>query len=137
MPIVIEELKKADETIVEDIIKLLKQLREDPKEHVASLADLVYILDSKDAHIIVVQVEGRIVGIGTLYVLQKLGKRTGVIEDVVVDEGQRGKGLGEQLVRKIIEVARENGVKSLSLTSRPERIAANKLYQKIGFDDAQ
>ncbi|MBP3222575.1 MAG: GNAT family N-acetyltransferase [Actinomycetaceae bacterium] len=60
------------------------------------------------------------------------GKRAW-IEDVVVHENARGRGIGKQLVNAAITYAQEQGAKSIDLTSRPTRIAANKLYQKAGF----
>ena len=55
------------------------------------------------------------------------------IEDVVVDEAARGRGVGEALNRKAIELAQERGATSVDLTSRPSREAANRLYQRLGF----
>jgi ribosomal protein S18 acetylase RimI-like enzyme len=55
------------------------------------------------------------------------------IDDVVVDEAARGRGVGEALSRHAIEVARAAGAKNVTLTSRPDREAANRLYQRIGF----
>ncbi len=55
------------------------------------------------------------------------------IEDVVVDESMRGKGIGEALTRAALERARELGAKTVDLTSRPTREAANRLYQRVGF----
>jgi ribosomal protein S18 acetylase RimI-like enzyme len=55
------------------------------------------------------------------------------IEDVVVDDAFRGAGVGEALVRAGLEEARELGARAVDLTSRPEREAANRLYQRIGF----
>jgi len=55
------------------------------------------------------------------------------IEDVVVDERARGKGVGRLLSEYAIEVARVNGAKTVDLTSRPSRVAANNLYKDIGF----
>lgn len=55
------------------------------------------------------------------------------IEDVVVDESVRGKGVGEALSRAAIDRARAAGAKTVDLTSRPSREAANRLYQRIGF----
>lgn len=55
------------------------------------------------------------------------------IEDVVVDDAARGKGAGRQLVEAAVELARRNGAKSVDLTSRPTREAANRLYQRCGF----
>lgn len=55
------------------------------------------------------------------------------IEDVVVDEAVRGKGVGEALNRFAIELARQKGAKTVDLTSRPSREAANRLYRRLGF----
>ena len=55
------------------------------------------------------------------------------IEDVVVDQGARGRGVGEALNKRAIEVARDRGATSIDLTSRPSRGAANRLYQRMGF----
>ena len=57
----------------------------------------------------------------------------GWIEDVVVDEKHRKKGVGSALTNAALVFARENGAKAVSLTSRPFRQAANKLYQDVGF----
>ena len=55
------------------------------------------------------------------------------IEDVVVDADARGRGVGELLNRVAIDRARLLGAKTVDLTSRPKREAANRLYQRIGF----
>ena len=55
------------------------------------------------------------------------------IEDVVVDESARGMGVGELLNRVALERARELGARTVDLTSRPSREAANRLYKRIGF----
>jgi ribosomal protein S18 acetylase RimI-like enzyme len=56
------------------------------------------------------------------------------IEDVIVDSSSRGQGIGEALCMAAIEHAREAGATSVDLTSRPSREAANRLYQRIGFE---
>ena len=55
------------------------------------------------------------------------------IEDVVVDDAYRGQGVGKRLTEFAIEFARKKQVDLLSLTSNPTRIAANKLYPRVGF----
>jgi len=55
------------------------------------------------------------------------------IEDVVVDEAARGKGIGEALTRAALDRAAELGARTVDLTSRPSREAANRLYQRVGF----
>ena len=55
------------------------------------------------------------------------------IEDVVVDEVLRGQGLGRMLVEHAIDFCKEKGVDTVYLTSNPKRVAANGLYQSMGF----
>jgi len=56
------------------------------------------------------------------------------IEDVVVDESSRGTGVGEALVREALSRAAAAGARSVDLTSRPGREAANRLYRRLGFE---
>lgn len=55
------------------------------------------------------------------------------IEDVVVDDGARGRGVGESLNRAALDLAAELGCRTVDLTSRPSREPANRLYRRIGF----
>ena len=55
------------------------------------------------------------------------------IEDVVVDETVRGRGVGEGLSQEAVRRAVELGARTVELTSRPSREAANRLYQRLGF----
>ena len=57
-----------------------------------------------------------------------------ILEDVVVDERMRRRGVGEALVRRAIELAREAGANGIALTSNQKREAANRLYQSMGFE---
>ena len=56
------------------------------------------------------------------------------VEDVVVDESARGRGYARQLLQHLAAEAQVIGAKSLNLTSRPSRTAANKLYQSEGYE---
>jgi ribosomal protein S18 acetylase RimI-like enzyme len=56
-----------------------------------------------------------------------------VIEDIVVDSSVRGLGIGEAITRELMELARQAGARSVSLTSNPGRQAANRLYLRLGF----
>ncbi|WRS30996.1 GNAT family N-acetyltransferase [Actinomycetaceae bacterium MB13-C1-2] len=58
----------------------------------------------------------------------------GWVEDVVVDQAARGQGAGEALVKAALDKAREIGLKTVDLTSRPHREAANRLYVRCGFE---
>ncbi len=55
------------------------------------------------------------------------------IEDVVVDEGSRGRGVAEILCREALNRASAAGARTVDLTSRPTREAANRLYRRLGF----
>ncbi len=77
--------------------------------------------------------DGQIVGLLTLATLRVPSGKRAWIEDVVVDEAARGQGIGEALVRAALAQAAEVGAKSVELTSRPARQAANRLYQRLGF----
>jgi ribosomal protein S18 acetylase RimI-like enzyme len=76
---------------------------------------------------------GPIVGILSLTVYRVPTGVRSIIEDVIVDEKMRRRGIGEALVRQAIELAREAGAEGVSLTSNPKREAANLLYQSMGF----
>ena len=55
------------------------------------------------------------------------------VEDVVVDQAARGQGAGFALVEAAVEHAKKVGARTVDLTSRPSREAANRLYQRAGF----
>jgi ribosomal protein S18 acetylase RimI-like enzyme len=81
----------------------------------------------------VAEVDGQVVGSLTLVFFAIPTGVRAIIEDVVVDEGARGSGVGEGLTRAALDRARLEGCKTVDLTSRPSREAANRLYQRIGF----
>ena len=56
------------------------------------------------------------------------------VEDVVVDAGTRGMGAGQQLVEAAVAHAQKIGARTVGLTSRPSREAANRLYRRCGFE---
>ena len=76
---------------------------------------------------------GRIVGMLTLVVFRIPTGVRAWIEDVVVDEAVRGRGVGEALSQEAIRRAVGSGARTVELTSRPSREAANRLYQRLGF----
>jgi ribosomal protein S18 acetylase RimI-like enzyme len=77
---------------------------------------------------------GKIVGVLSLTIYRVPTGLRSIIEDVVVDEKMRRQGIGEGLVGRAIELAREAGANGVSLTSNPQREAANQLYQSMGFE---
>jgi ribosomal protein S18 acetylase RimI-like enzyme len=55
------------------------------------------------------------------------------IEDVVVDTDRRGMGIGEALTVEALRIAGARGARTVELTSRPDKEAANRLYRRLGF----
>jgi ribosomal protein S18 acetylase RimI-like enzyme len=76
---------------------------------------------------------GAIVGMLTLVLFPIPTGMRARIEDVVVDEAARGRGVGDALTRAMVERSREFGAITVDLTSRPSRESANRLYLRAGF----
>ena len=74
-----------------------------------------------------------IIGTLTLVVFRIPTATRAWIEDVVVDSGARGRGVGERLTQEEIHLATERGARTIELTSRPSREAARRLYERLGF----
>lgn len=75
----------------------------------------------------------RIVGSLTLAVFRIPTGVRAWIEDVIVDANTRGKGVGEALSREALRIAQSRGARTIELTSRSSREAANRLYRRLGF----
>lgn len=104
-------------------------------------ADEVAAMVRSDASVVLVARDGGDSGtiLGSL-TLALFRIPTGVrawIEDVVVDEAARGRGVGEALTLAALERARSAGARTVDLTSRPSREAANRLYQRLGFTERE
>jgi ribosomal protein S18 acetylase RimI-like enzyme len=90
---------------------------------------------ASDASVLLLAEEdGEVVGAMTLVVFTIPTGVRAWIEDVVVDEAARGRGVGDALNRAAIERAREAGARTVDLTSRPSREVANHLYRRLGFE---
>lgn len=92
------------------------------------------IVDSDSCSLLIARDDERIVGSLTLVVFPIPTGVRAWIEDVVVDSSVRGKGVGEALNREALRIARIKGAVTVDLTSRPSREAANRLYQRLGFE---
>jgi ribosomal protein S18 acetylase RimI-like enzyme len=130
--VVVEAVDLVDDEIVAAFERLIPQLSSSSppptREH------LVALVESADTVLFVARIAGRILGSLTLAFYRIPTGTKAWIEDVVVDDAARGRGVGELLNRVALEEARSRGAKDVSLTSRPSREAANRLYQRIGFE---
>jgi len=129
----IREVKRYNKRVLIAVQRLLPQL--DPDIEAITKEKLKALIRSNNSHLfLAVTDEKEIAGMLTasVYIIP-----TGIkfwIEDVVVDEAFRGKGIGKDLMLQAMEFAKSTGAKSVDLTSRPARVAANKLYQELGYE---
>jgi ribosomal protein S18 acetylase RimI-like enzyme len=105
-----------------------------PGTPLPSRAQMEAVIGCSSNTLLAARVNGRTVGTLTLTMLTTPTGIMGWIADVVVDSLIRGKGIGEKLVREAIAIAESKGAKYVDLSSRPAREAANRLYQRIGFE---
>ncbi len=91
------------------------------------------LLASSNSHLFFLLKDGQIAGMLTIGIYHSPTGGKAWIEDVVVDESFRGQGLSKLLVAHAIEFTKAQQIPSLMLTSNSKRIAANKLYQTMGF----
>ena len=131
MTVVIEKVQFATPELVAGLNRLLPQLSSHPPT--LTIGDVERMVHSEAATLFVATESGVVLGTLTLIIFSIPTGRRGWIEDVVVDSGARGVGVGEQLTTAAIDEARRRGVRSIDLTSRPSREAANAMYVKLGF----
>ncbi len=133
MSVTIEVATEVGDDIVEAFARLIPQLSKSspaPTKH-----ELQAIADHEACFLLVAREhDGSILGSLTLVVFPIPTAVRAWIEDVVVDDAARGKGVGELLNRRALEISAEHGAKTVDLTSRPSRESANRLYQRIGFE---
>ncbi|MBQ2917697.1 MAG: GNAT family N-acetyltransferase [Bacteroidales bacterium] len=126
-------LKHIDEKMMEQVGLLLRKLdpsapETTPERWERLLADDSFIL-------FVAEEDGKVTGMLTLTCCATLSRDKYWIEDVIVDESQRGKGIGRALVKAAVSHVREKGFKdTIYLTSNPSRVSARALYRSEGFE---
>jgi ribosomal protein S18 acetylase RimI-like enzyme len=129
-----EEATSATDELIAALARLVPQLTS--KSRPPDRDQLESLLHSGSSTLLMARFpdsKGQIVGVACLGVYRVLTGLRAVIEDVVVDESVRGKGIGEALVHRLLDLARSKGVRGVSLTSNTNRRAANRLYVRIGF----
>ena len=127
----IEQVTSVTPTLVEAMNVLLPQLSTSAKA--VTTEALEAIVTAPGTLLLVAIDDDRVVGTITLITFALLTGRRALIEDVIVDESVRGRGIGVALVEEALSHARRMGVSTIDLTSRPAREAANALYRKVGF----
>lgn len=131
MAVEIRECTEVTSDVVAAFERLIPQLStSNPPPTPEQLAEIA----ASPATVLLLAHEGdRILGSLTLAVFRIPTGLRAWIEDVVVDEAARGRGVGDALNRAAVDHARRAGARTVDLTSRPSREAANRLYRRIGF----
>lgn len=112
----------------------LKQLMSELSDRVNfTQTDLMLVLKDRNCHLYAVLEGEHIIGCVTLCLFHSPTGTKASIEDVVVSSAYRGQHLGRQLMGYVLEQAKAYAPIELHLTSNPMRVAANKLYQSLGF----
>lgn len=127
----IELLQSAKLTLAvqNQVFKLYKQLNASIEQR-----PLVEILQAENKVIIAVcREQGAIIGIALLATYTVISGHRGMVEDVVVDEAHRGKGIGRKLMQKLLEEAKNRNLDEVLLFTGHHRSAAINLYQSLGF----
>jgi len=128
----IKELSVLSESQVSEVLSLMGELT---SSIVVTPEMVLRTVASSTSHFFAVMADdGRIIGCATLCVFDSPTGRKASVEDVVVSVQYRGQGLGRKLMEHVIDYARRELVDvDLHLTSKPHRVAANNLYQHLGF----
>jgi ribosomal protein S18 acetylase RimI-like enzyme len=130
----IEQVSELTDEILEAVKLLVPQLG----AHKAppTWDELSALIHSEASTLLIVRypdANSNIAGILTLSIYRVPTGIRSIVEDVIVDENMRRRGIAESLMLYAIDLAREAGANGVSLTSNPKREAANKLYQSMGF----
>jgi ribosomal protein S18 acetylase RimI-like enzyme len=131
----VERATEATEALAEAVARLVPQLS--PTRKPAGLIELAALVASPGSNLIVARDDDHVIGMLTLIVYRVPTGVRAWIHDVVVDEGARGRGVGEALAREALRLAEEAGAISVELTTREERTAANRLYRRLGFEQRE
>lgn len=125
----IKTLNNVDDDTTKVICKLVRQLS--VSSDLPTKEFLNELISSDNSDLYVMTYNNEIIG---MTVLCRCTMPTGVkywIEDVTIDSKYRGKHLGKRLVKHILSTLPPHS--NVLLTSRPSRVAANAMYQKLGF----
>ena len=128
----IEIATEATDELLDAFRRLIPQLTKTPPH--LSRDEITALVKSACSTLLVARADDdSIVGVLCLAVYRVPTGIRSIIEDVIVDESERGQGIGEALTRRALEIAKEAGAAHVTLTSNPRREAANRLYLRVGF----
>ena len=128
----IDIVTRADDALLEAFQRLIPQLTNDNPP--PTLDELTALVAEASSTLLVARSSSRqIVGALSLTIYRVPTGIRAIIEDVIVDGPARGQGVGQALLQRAVQIAKQKGAAGISLTSNPLRVAANRLYVKLGF----
>jgi ribosomal protein S18 acetylase RimI-like enzyme len=125
------EITYYKDAVLDALNDLLPQLSASPQR--LTEQDLHTVIQSDTTRLLMAEEDDRYIGSLTLVVFRIPSGTRARIEDLVVQETARGRGVGRALVQKALEMAKALGAEAVDLTTHPSREAANALYKKLGF----
>jgi ribosomal protein S18 acetylase RimI-like enzyme len=131
MRVEVQAVHQVTDELVAAVGRLLPQLS--GSAAALNADELTRIIGHQAISLLVARGEHGIVGMLTLVTYPLPSGLRARIEDVVVDRDARGHGVGTALTMAALDLARQQGARSVDLTSRASRVEANRLYQQLGF----
>ena len=125
------ELKKSD---YEEYIKLITEFRPINLQITKEIFENIYDSIFKNSIIFVIELENKIVASGKLLIEQKFIHnlaKYGYIEDVIVSKEHRSKGVGQKIVKYIVDYCKKNNFYKMTLTCNEILIP---FYEKNNFE---
>jgi predicted N-acetyltransferase YhbS len=119
-------IKSLDKSHSSDVVNIL--IDSFSNNYEKEINESIFSSDEVDG--IVAMEEGNVLGYASIHYIKKITRKSGIIEDVVVKENQRGKGIGKLLVKNLIEKAKKNNCDKIILSSSEKNL---KFYEKLGF----
>ena len=119
-------IKSLDKSHSSDVVNIL--INSFSNNYDKEINESIFSSDEVDG--IVALEEGNVLGYASIHYIKKITRKSGIIEDVVVKENQRGKGIGKLLVKNLIEKAKKNNCDKIILSSSEKNL---KFYEKLGF----
>ncbi|MEU9383358.1 GNAT family N-acetyltransferase [Streptomyces sp. NPDC048279] len=131
MDVRVEIAPEASQELVDAFARLLPQLSSTAKPLDHEAVSRLVTCDTNT--VLMARMAESIVGTLTLVLLPLPSGLRGRVEDVVVDSAARGQGVAGLLIQEALRIAEKAGARTVDLTSRPDRGAANRLYERLGF----
>ncbi|NTU55678.1 MAG: GNAT family N-acetyltransferase [Anaerolineales bacterium] len=134
----IEQVSRLTDEIFDAVQRLVPLLG--THKPIPSWDDLTLLLDSENSRLLIARFpasDSPIAGMLTIALYRVPTGGRSIVEDLVVDDQFRGRGIAKALLQSAVEIAREAGANGVALTSNPQRVEANQLYLRMGFKKRQ